>query len=89
VKAKAARPIAPRTPPLASAQALVVPSFFSISVRVAGRTAGKARKSPPNLGPNAKPATAATSAIPPPKTNRLEVVVEELTPVHRYLPTAR
>src|SRR5438874_769539 len=40
VNAKAARTMAPSTPPLASAQALVVPSFFSISVRVAGRTAG-------------------------------------------------
>jgi hypothetical protein len=47
VKAKAASPTAPRTPPLASDQALVVPSYFSIKVRVAGTTAGKARKSPP------------------------------------------
>jgi hypothetical protein len=71
VRAKAASPSAPSKPPLASDQALVVPSFFSMSVRLAGRIAGKARKSPPNLGPTAMPAMAAIAVIPAPKRKRI------------------
>src|SRR2546423_2252473 len=70
-RANADMPIAPKSPPLASDQALVTPSFFSMSVRLAGRMAGKARNKPPNFAPTRAPITPASRAMPEPKPNRM------------------
>ncbi len=50
-------PRAPSTAPRKSCTASSVPCFFSSSVSVAGKMAGKARNMPPNAGLMATPAS--------------------------------
>jgi len=60
-----------------SARGAVCPFFsffcfsrFSISVALAGKIAGNARKSPPTAAPNCLAMTPAMAVTSPPKTNR-------------------
>ena len=57
--------------PIESIEASSFPSFFWIRVRDAGRIAGKPKRTPPTLGPNFIPMSAATSEIPAPKRKRI------------------